>query len=285
MLRALRTHWPEYLMEAAALGLFMISACIFGVLLDHPNGLLHRAIASPPLRRLVGGVAMGLTAIGIFMSPFGKRSGAHMNPSVTLSFLSLGKIAGWDAVFYILAQFAGGVAGVRVANTFLSPALGHADVNYVVTFPGRWGVAAAFWAELLISFLMMSVVLHVSNSKRLNKLTPLFAGTLVAAYITLEAPFSGMSMNPARTLGSAIPAQQWTALWIYLTAPVMGMLAGAQSFRYQNGIHRVFCAKVHHHNDKRCIFRCNYGQLAGAFEAERQKANASAGAASVARAR
>src|SRR5215472_6421744 len=176
MLRALQTHWPEYLMEGAALGLFMISACTFGVLLDHPAGPLHQLISSPFLRRTIAGMAMGFTAIAIICSPFGKRSGAHMNPAVTLSFLSLGKIGAWDAAFYVAAQFAGGIAGVRLANAVLSPALADSTVNYVATAPGRWGVAAAFWAELLISFLMMSVVLRVSNSKRMSKLTPFVAG-------------------------------------------------------------------------------------------------------------
>ena len=261
MLRALQSHWPEYLMEAAALGIFMISACTFGVLLDYPAGPLHQIIASPLLRRVVFGLAMGLTAMGIFFSPFGKRSGAHMNPSVTLSFLSLGKVDRWDAVFYILSQFAGGIAGVRIASAILGSALSDSTVNYVVTSPGRWGITSAFCAELLISFVMMSVVLRVSNSKRFNRLTPFFAAALVATYISIEAPFSGMSMNPARTFGSALSAQQWTALWIYFTAPVAGMFAGAQLFRYQRGIDRVFCAKIHHHNEERCIFRCNYGEL------------------------
>lgn len=248
-------------MEAAALGVFMLSACTFGVLLDHPAGPLHRLIVSPFLRRMIAGVAMGLTAIAIFCSPFGKRSGAHMNPAVTISFLSLGKVERWDAVFYVLAQFVGGIAGVRLANAFLGAALSDSSVNYVATTPGPWGVATAFRAEMLISFLMMSVVLRTSNSKRLSKLTPFIAGALVATYITVEAPFSGMSMNPARTLGSAISARQWTSLWIYFTAPLVGMLTAAQFFRYQHGIHRVFCAKIHHHNSERCIFRCNYCQL------------------------
>ena len=261
MLQALRTHWPEYLMEAAALGLFMISACTFSVLLDHPAAALHHAIPSALARRALGGLAMGLTAIALICSPWGQRSGAHMNPSVTLGFLSLGKIERWDAVFYILAQFAGGVAGVRFANAFVGSELRDSSVNYVATKPGSAGVPVAFAAELLISFVMMAAVLIASNSKRWSRFTPFLAGALVAAYITIEAPFSGMSMNPARTFGSALSGQQWTALWIYFTAPLLGMFGAAQLFRSKRGIHRVFCAKLHHHNDKRCIFRCNYGEL------------------------
>jgi aquaporin Z len=261
MIDALRRHWPEYFMEGAALGLFMISACTFGVLLGYPESPIYRAVANPLVRQMLGGVAMGLTAIAIICSPWGQRSGAHMNPAVTLTYLSLGKIAGWDAFFYILAQFEGAIAGVKIANLMLRPALGHMAVNFVVTTPGKWGIGVAFWAELAISFLLMSVVLRFSNSKRLSRLTPFIVGALVACYISIEAPVSGMSMNPARTFGSAISAQQWTALWIYFTAPLIGMFTAAQFFRFQRGIHRVFCAKLHHHNSQRCIFRCNYGAL------------------------
>src|SRR6516162_4081972 len=84
MIHALRTHWPEYLMEAAGLGLFMVSAGLFGTLLEYPQSPVHRAIADPFLRRTLMGVAMGLTAVGIIYSPWGKQSGAHINPATTL---------------------------------------------------------------------------------------------------------------------------------------------------------------------------------------------------------
>ena len=258
---ALRSHWPEYLMEAANLGLFMISACVFGVLLGYPGAPLHTAIGNPMLRQLTGGIAMGSTAVAIICSPWGQRSGAHMNPSLTLSFLMLGKVHGWDAVFYIVAQFLGGIGGVALANAMLGPALRHMSVNYVVTVPGDAGPAVAFWAELLISLVMLSTVLMISNSRRFARCTPYFAGILVATYITFESPISGMSMNPARSLGSAVWAQQWNCLWIYFTAPPLGMFLAAQLFRARGGVHRVFCVKFHHHNGKNCIFRCNYGGL------------------------
>src|SRR5215813_10097299 len=82
---ALFTHWPEYLMEAAALGLFMLSACVFGVVLGHPASALVQALPNPLVRRILGGIAMGVTAVGIISSPWGKRSGAQMNPALTLT--------------------------------------------------------------------------------------------------------------------------------------------------------------------------------------------------------
>lgn len=257
----LRQHWPEYLMEAAGLGLFMISACTFGTLLEHSASVLRQAIADPVWRRVVMGIAMGLTAVGIIYSPWGMRSGAHLNPAVTLTFWRLGKLARWDALFYVIAQFAGGVGGVLLAARVLGRALADSPVHYVVTIPGKSGIGVAFAAETVITWLLMSVILSTTNTPRLARYTGLFAGMLVATYIILEAPLSGMSMNPARTFGSALPAWTWTALWIYLTAPLLGMLMAAQVYIWRCGLHHVICAKLHHQNTTRCIFtHCGYEQ-------------------------
>lgn len=268
MHNALSRHWPEYLMEAAELGLFMISACVVVAVLEYPGSPVRQALPDPLLRRFLIGAAMGLTAIAIVFSSLGKRSGAHFNPAVTLTFFRLGKIEPWDAAFYIVAQFAGAVAGVFLAGLLLGrTVLAEPAVNYVATLPGERGYAVAFLAEAAISFTLMLVVLTVSNRRRLNRYTGLFAGTLVAAFITLEAPFSGMSMNPARSFGSALPGGIWDALWIYFTAPPLGMLLAAEVYLRARGAGAVLCCKLHHENTKRCIFRCRYGEAADSQKA------------------
>jgi len=258
MSNALKKHWPEYLMEAAELGLFMFSACAFTVLLFHPASPIARTIHDGVLRRLLMGTAMGATAIAIIFSPLGQRSGAHFNPSVTWTFFRLGKIEAWDAAFYTLFQFAGGIAGIMLASFTLGRLVAHQAVNYAATIPGPDGPIAAFCAEVLISFILMSVVLAVSNTKRLARWTGMFAGALVATYITIESPISGMSMNPARTLSSAVGAQVWMSLWIYFVAPPIGMLLAAEVYQRLKVWPAVACAKLHHHNNQRCIFRCNF---------------------------
>jgi aquaporin Z len=240
-------------MEASLLGAFMVSACLFGVLLQFPGSPVRLAISSAFVRNLLGGLAMGLTAIAIIYSPWGKQSGAHINPSTTLTFLRLGKIKAWDAVFYIGAQFAGSVLAVAVVAFLIPRAISHPSVDYVVTLPGA-GLVTAFAAELGISFLLMTVVLNVSNRTKLSSYTGLFVGFLVATYIALESPLTGMSMNPARTFGSAFSARVWTALWLYFTAPPLGMLGAAELYLWRNGRLAVKCCKYHHNNSKRCIF-------------------------------
>jgi aquaporin Z len=258
MVEAFKKHWPEYLMEAVELGLFMCSACAFTVFLYHPSSPLAQTIHDGVLRRLVMGVAMGSTAIAIVFSPLGKRSGAHFNPSVTWTYFRLGKIAAWDAAFYTLFQFAGGIAGVLLASFTLGKLIAHQAVNYAVTLPGPGGPRVAFLAESFISFLLMTVVLTVSNTKRWGRWTGVFAGALVAIYITIESPISGMSMNPARTFSSAAGAHIWMSLWIYFVAPPLGMLLAAEVYRRLNAGAAIACAKLHHDNNQRCIFRCNF---------------------------
>ncbi len=259
MWQALREHWPEYLIEAGALGTFMVSACVFSILLFHSASPVVRAIPGQMPRMLLMGLAMGGTLIGIVYSRFGKRSGAHMNPAVTLTFLSLGKVAAWDAVFYVAAQFMGGIAGVMLVALFWRTALEHPEVHYAATLPGMWGPRAAWIGEFLISFVLMIVILAISNARRFNRWTGFFAGSLVATFIALESPVSGMSMNPARTFGSAYAARLWTAWWIYFTAPPLAMLLAAAIYKRVKGAHAVLCAKLHHENAQRCIFRCRYG--------------------------
>src|SRR5271169_4487303 len=244
-LASLKSHWPEYLMEAALLGAFMVSACVFGALYEFPQSPVHQAIMSGFLRRLFMGVTMGLTAIAIIYSPWGKQSGAHINPSVTLTFFRLGKIKFWDALFYIASQFTGAVLGVFLVARFLGREVSDPAVRYVVTTPGPRGSGVALVAEFIIAAILMSAVLSFSNHHRLAGYTGLVAGLLVATYITLEAPFSGMSMNPARTFASALPPMIWDGLWVYLTAPLLGMLFAAELYLWRKGQQAVKCCKLH----------------------------------------
>jgi aquaporin Z len=254
VIRRAREHWPEYLMEAAGLGVFMIVACLATAAIEHPGSPLRSAIASSLGRRALMGAAMGLTAIGIIYSPWGRRSGAHINPAVTLTFLRLGRVHGADALFYVVAQFAGGAAGVLLTAFVLGDVLAHPAVRYIVTAPGPQGELVAFGAELAISFFLMLVLLTLSSHEKAAPYTGLVAGLLVATYIAVEAPYSGMSMNPARTAASAVVARDWTAWWVYFVAPPIAMLLAAETYVRVRGWTKVACAKLYHARDARCIF-------------------------------
>jgi aquaporin Z len=245
---ALRSHWPEYLIEAWALGTFMIAAGAATTLIDPPGTFMHRAMI---------GVLMGLTAVLLIYSPWGRRSGAHLNPAVTLAFLSLRRVAPWDALFYAIAQCAGGLLGVLAAWLLLGDAFARPPVQFIATVPGPAGAGVAFVAELSISFLLMISILVLMGQPRLARYTGLVAGALVASYVTLEAPLSGMSINPARTLASALPSGIWDSIWVYATAPVLGMWLATRAYLGLGAVRMAGCAKLRHTLDQRCI-HCGY---------------------------
>ena len=241
-------------MEAAELGLYMFLACAFATLLQHPASPVRQFVGSSLARRALYGLAMGSAIIAILMTPWGKQSGGHINPAITLTFYRLGKVDFWDALFYAAAQFSGAICGVAIATLVLRGAPGHSAVRYAVTAPGVYGQAGAFIGEVAISLVLMIAILFATNSKKLARYTPYLVAALVAIFLAFETPLSGMSMNPARTFGSAFHARYWHAIWIYFIAPTLGMFFAAEVFLRVRGGAPPYCAKLNHFSDKRCIF-------------------------------
>ena len=259
----LRSHWPEYVMEAAEVALYLFLTCVFASLLLYPGSPVRHFVGSTTALRVLMGVAVGATVAAIALSPWGQQSGGHFNPAVTLAFYRLGKMSLPDAVFYIVAQFSGAIGGVFIARLLLPNTLSRPAIRYAVTAPGARGSDFAFFGELTISFVLMLTILYASNREIVARYTAYFVGLWYAAFITLEAPLSGMSMNPARSFAPALYASYWHAIWLYFTAPTLGMLVAAEIFlRARRGV-RPCCAKLHHANDKRCIFRHEPGRLPG----------------------
>ena len=255
MAARLRLHWPEYLMEAGEMSLYLFFTCCFATLLQHPASPIGHFVANRIARRALMGLAVGATVISIIMSPWGRQSGGHFNPAMTFAFYRLRKVARLDALFYGVAQFSGATSGVAVATLLLRGTPGDGTVRYAVTAPGVYGSGVAFAAELIISFILMITVLLVTNRERLARYTPYFVGSLYAVNITFETPLSGMSMNPARTFGPAAYGGYWHALWIYFVAPTIGMLVAVELFlRVRHGA-APYCAKMYHDHNKRCIFQ------------------------------
>jgi aquaporin Z len=242
----LRAHWFLYVDEGVELALFMLSACAFSVWLFASGSRMAHYVPQTAMLRLLMGLSMGGTAVLIIHSPMGNRSGAHFNPAITLTYFRLGKIAAWDAVFYAVGQFVGGIAGVAISALLLGPKLAAPPVQFAITVPGKGGTAGAFAAEIFMAFLLMLMVLITSNRKSLARWTSYLVGVLITSYVLLLAPVSGFSINPARTVGSACFAHVWTSIWVYFVAPVLGMMIAAELYVRWYGIHRVLCAKLHH---------------------------------------
>jgi aquaporin Z len=229
-----KNEFRKYIDEAIGLGLFMVSACFFDALIEYDGLPFRHAITSALLRRFLIGLAMGLTALYIFTSRFGRQSGAYINPAVTLVRYRVGDIEKIDAILYSIFQLAGGSLGVYIVYLIFPVWMKAPEINYVVTVPGKQGIAIAFLMEFLISFLLIVVVLFMGLKKKWDNYTPYVVSTMITLFITFEAPFSGMSMNPARTFASNIVAGEWKSFWLYCIAPVLGMLAGELVYRKNN---------------------------------------------------
>jgi len=261
MRTALRTHWDVYLMEAAELGFFMLAACASATLIFVPQSPISRLLPDFHLKRIVMGIVMAATAIIIIHSPFGKRSGAHFNPSITITYYWIQKISGWDAFFYIVAHFLGGLAGMLTANTLFGKYLADPSVRYIVTVPGAHGVLAAFAAEFLMAILLMTIILRSSNHPRWAPYTGYLVGLLIVLYVALFSTISGFSINPARTMSAGFVARIWTGVWIYFTAPLMGMVLAAEFYLRRFGLDRIYCAKLLHTPDLPCPFYCRFAEM------------------------
>ncbi|MGL5098240.1 MAG: MIP/aquaporin family protein, partial [Planctomycetia bacterium] len=242
MRTALRKNATAFAAEAFGTFLLLVVIGLFATLLNAPAfGAADRL--SPLTRRLAMAAVMGPTVLLLVYSPWGRRSGAHVNPAVTLTFWRLGKVAPWDAAFYVAAQMLGGLAGVFAVAAALGDDFTAPPLQWVVTLPGDAGPTVAFAAEAAVSFGLMSLILWATNGPWAPK-TGFLVAALVMGYVVLEMPLSGFSMNPGRSLVSNIAAGVWDFWWLYVAAPTLGMLAAAEVSLWIG--RRPVCAKLCH---------------------------------------
>ena len=231
-LATFQRHWPDYCMEAAGLAGFVIVAGSAATLLEYAGSPVRAAIQSEVLRRVVLGSVMAVCVAALFYSPWGKRTGAHINPAVPWSFYRLGRIGGRDAIFYTLFQFVGAVVAPPLLLWAIGAPFGHERIRYGATQPGPGGEWVAFAAEFAISFVLMLVLLFALGAKTWERRSGLLLAALIGLYIAIESPLSGMSLNPARSFGAALTAGQWTGIWVYFVAPRLAMMLETKVYRH-----------------------------------------------------
>lgn len=232
MIESLKMHWQVYLMEAFGLAGFVSGAGLLTILLEHPDSPVMKSVLKDYslLRRIPLGILMGLYISAIVLL-FGKKSGAHINPSVTWTFFRLGKINILNTLFFTIAQFAGAISGALLLKSTMGSLFGHPLINYGNTAPKPpHNAMTAFIAEFIISFIMMLIVLMAGSSKKFKKYIAPISGLLIGFYLILELPFSGMSLNPARSFAGALAANNWGHIWIYFVAPTLAMLTAAEVY-------------------------------------------------------
>lgn len=163
-------------------------------------------------------IVFGLVVMAMIYS-LGDLSGAHLNPAVTIAFLSRKEISPRDSLGYITFQLLGGVS-----SSFLLKSIFPENTTLGMTLPSI-SPGGAFIFEVLLTFILMFVILHVATGA---KEKGFMAGVAIGGTVSLEAmfagPVTGASMNPARSIAPALAAGDLTHLWIYIIAPVAGAL-------------------------------------------------------------
>ena len=248
-------HWAEYTAELVGT-LFNIFVGLSAVVFDFGQGLpMEHLIPNHSIRLLITGLIYSGSGSLFAISPLGKLSGAHINPSVTLAFWVHGKMHQQDAVGYIIAQFLGSTLGAILLVLVWGKYAG--SVNNGMTLPGAgYALWFVFLAEVFMTFLLvLSIFLFVSNH-RLMRWTPFMTWLLVAAMVWLGAPISGTSLNSARSIGPALVTGLWRDQWLYCIAPPLGALLAVAMFRRLSmGKRDVLSCKLFHVPHYRNIFK------------------------------
>jgi aquaporin Z len=204
------------------------------------------------LRRSVTGFLFGTTGALIALSPVGERSGAHINPIVTLAFRLMGKIDLRTTLGYVVAQLTGAVLGSLPLLAWGS--MGR-SVAFGASLPGPgYSMQAVLLGEVITTFAMVTLLSVFLGFRRLRPFTPALFPFLYAVMVYVEAPISGTSTNPARSLGPALVSGRWDGWWIYWAGPVAGSLAACLVCSAL--ARRITVAKLYHFDsDRDRLFR------------------------------
>jgi len=252
--RSLRaTVWPLWCAELVGTALLVAVGCSIVIVNFGTGSPVARLLPSAAARRLLTGFLFGATGALIALSPVGKVSGAHINPVVTLAFWLIRRLKTRVALGYVVAQLAGGVLGAVALRAW---GLMGASVTYAATVPGPAGPWPAAFGEAAATFCLVAGLFLFLGHARLRAFTPALFPFLFAVLVWLEAPLSGTSTNPARSLGPGLVAGAMSTWWVYWLGPLVGTLAGVaiQRAPWMRSFEIRVAKVVHFHHDRYGVF-------------------------------
>jgi aquaporin Z len=247
-----RFPWQVFFSELVGTALLVLVGLSIVILMFGDGSPMVRVVPSEGARRLITGFLFGTTGALIALSSVGKESGAHINPVVTLGFWLMGKLDSRIALGYVFAQLTGASVGVL-------PLLGWGSLGRSVAFgatlPGKgYTIWTVVMGEVITTFALISGLCVFLGFRNLRQYTPALFPFLYAIMVYVEAPISGTSTNPARSLGPAILSGEWEGWWIYWAGPLIGMFLAILVFSFM--AKRIEVAKLYHfESDRRRLFR------------------------------
>jgi aquaporin Z len=254
-------HWREWCAEfvGTALLLFLVVTAKYWVVRIGPA-------TSFTFRVTVVGTVAGLVVIGVALSPLGRRSGAHLNPAVTIGFWVQRVVGRADVAGYCLAQVVGGVAGVAAARLW-GLHVSDANIHWASIAPERSvSVALAATIEAAATFVQLLLVFAALTSDRIRRWAPAIAGGTLTASIVALAGITGAGFNPVRGLAPDVLARSYPAVWIYLIGPVAGGAGAAAAIAAWGKL--PLTGKLCHDRSIPCCMRCRLPHAAAATAPE-----------------
>jgi aquaporin Z len=252
--RTASSVWGVYLAELIGTAV-LVGIGLSIVILDFGRGSpVLDWLPNAGFRRLITGFLFGTTGALIAISPVGKHSGAHINPVVSISFWLMGKLKGRHLPGYLAAQLAGAVIGALPLLAWGS--MGR-SVDFGATVPGQsYGAAEALLGEIVTTFALIAGLFFFIQRHRLRAFTPALFPVLYAVMVFLEAPISGTSTNPARSLGPAVVSGVWQGGWVYWLGPLLGMALAVIVYRvtWLNRLEIEVAKLYHFEHDPHGIF-------------------------------
>ena len=185
-------------------------------------------------------MAFGL-AVLVMVYAIGNISGCHINPAITISMLVVGKISGKDTVGYLIAQFLGGIVGALILYLIASgkadyslAASGLGQNGYGELSPMKYGIGAAFLAEVVLTFIFLIVIFGATSPKAPSGFAGIAIGWSLAIIHMVGIPITGTSVNPARSFGPAliVGGEALSQVWLFLLAPIIGGIVAALVWNY-----------------------------------------------------
>jgi aquaporin Z len=237
-------HWLAWGCEFLGTAI-LLAGGLSAVFLDFgPSSPIAKNLPSMSARLLLTGLLFAGTGSLVALSPLGRRSGAHLNPSVTLAFWTQHKVHPHDLAGYVSAQILGAITSVAV----LRLAWGHTAraLHLGATQPGHGFTALdAAGLECAMTASLVLMIFFMTSSRRTARWTPLGNWLLVATLVWQGAPYTGTSLNPARSLAPALLAPEIEHLWVYIAGPLTGALLAALIFTTFRTTHTL-TAKLFH---------------------------------------
>jgi aquaporin Z len=247
-----RFPWRIFFSELIGTALLVLVGLSFVIFMFGSGSPMARILPSEGLRRLITGFLFGTTGALIALSPVGKESGAHINPIVSFGFRLMGRLSLKLTLVYVIAQLAGAIVGC--VPLLLWGSMGK-SVEFGATWPGqRYSTTEAFLGELVTTFVMISLLTRFLAYRKIRPFTPALFPPLYSFMVWAEAPISGTSTNPARSLGPSVISGQWQGWWIYWIGPMLGTLLALMAFSYL--AKQIEVAKLYHFDsDRDRLFR------------------------------